>query len=86
MGTYQRSSSSTHFFTQIPHPIHSSSEMTAFLSVGLTSIQSFPILTTGHVRLHSCLHFLGLHLSLDTIAIRVSLSLIVGRCIGVYRF
>ena len=44
----------THFFTQIPHPIHSSSEMNAFLSDGLTSIHSLPILTTGHERLHSC--------------------------------
>jgi len=44
----------THFFTQIPHPMHSSSEMNAFLSDGLTSIHSLPILTTGHDRLHSC--------------------------------
>ena len=44
----------TYFFTQIPQPIHRSSEMNAFLSVGLTSIQSFPILTTGHDFLHSC--------------------------------
>jgi hypothetical protein len=50
-----------HFLTQIPHPIHSSSEMNAFLSVGLTSIHSLPILTTGHPRLHSWRHFLGLH-------------------------
>lgn len=69
--------SCTHFLTQIPQPIHNSSEMTAFLSVGLTSIQSFPIFTTGHDRLHSCLHFLGLHLSFETIAIRVSLSLMM---------
>ena len=33
-----------------------------------------PILTTGHDFLHSCLHFLGLHLSLLTIAILVNLS------------
>lgn len=43
----------TYFLTQIPHPIHSSSDKNAFLSVGFTSIQSFPILTTGHERLHS---------------------------------
>lgn len=33
-----------------------------------------PILTTGHDFLHSCLHLFGLHLSLLTMAIRVSLS------------
>lgn len=43
----------TYFLTQIPHPIHSSSDKNAFLSVGLTSIHSLPILTTGHDRLHS---------------------------------
>ena len=43
----------THFFTQIPQPIHSSSEMNAFLSDGLTSIHNLPILTTGHDLLHS---------------------------------
>lgn len=80
--------SETHFFTQIPQPMHSSSEMNAFLSVGLTSMHSLPILTTGHDRLHSCLHFFGLHwnsqyslwsdsaptLSSETMATRVSLS------------
>ena len=33
---------STHFFTQIPQPIHKNSEMNAILSVGLTSMHSFP--------------------------------------------
>lgn len=32
----------THFLTQIPQPMHRNSEMYAILSVGLTSIQSFP--------------------------------------------
>lgn len=32
----------THFFTQIPQPIHKNSEMNAILSEGLTSIQSLP--------------------------------------------
>ena len=36
--------------------------------------RGLPILTTGHDRLHSCLHRFGLHLSLLTMAIRVSLS------------
>ena len=36
-------------------------------------MQSFPILTTGQDFLHSCLHLLGLHLSVETIAILVSL-------------
>lgn len=39
-----------------------------------TSMHSFPILTTGHDFLHSCLHFFGLHRSLLTIAIRVRRS------------
>ncbi|KAI8895074.1 hypothetical protein BC833DRAFT_529850 [Globomyces pollinis-pini] len=57
-----------HFLTQIPQPIQSSSEIKANLSDGNTSIQSFPILTTGQPFLHSCLHFFGLHLSALTIA------------------
>ncbi|TFK34443.1 hypothetical protein BDQ12DRAFT_613453 [Crucibulum laeve] len=32
----------THFLTQIPQPMHKNSEIKAILSVGLTSIQSFP--------------------------------------------
>lgn len=46
-----------HFFTQMPHPIHSRSEMNAILDSGATSIQSFPVRTTGHDFLHSCRHF-----------------------------
>ncbi|PIA14554.1 hypothetical protein COEREDRAFT_46771 [Coemansia reversa NRRL 1564] len=65
-----------HFFTHIPQPMQSSSEIAAIFEVGHTSMQSFPILFTGHTRLHSCLHFLGLHLSALTIAIRVFLSAI----------
>lgn len=60
--------------TQIPHPMHSSSEMVAILSFGVTSMQSFPIRTTGQLFLHSCLHLFGLQRSAFTIAIRVSLS------------
>lgn len=63
-----------HFLEQIPHPIHSSSDIKAILSAGDTSMHNFPILTTGHDFLHSCLHLFGLHLSLLTMAIRVSLS------------
>ena len=33
----------THFFTQIPQPIHKNSEMKAILSDGFTSIHSLPI-------------------------------------------
>lgn len=32
-----------HFFTQIPQPIQSSSEMKEILEVGSTSIQSLPV-------------------------------------------
>ncbi|ODV83439.1 hypothetical protein CANARDRAFT_203133, partial [[Candida] arabinofermentans NRRL YB-2248] len=42
-----------HFFTQIPQPIHKFSEMKAILLVGVTSIQSLPVLTTGQAFLHS---------------------------------
>lgn len=60
--------------TQIPQPMQSSSLIYAILSVGVTSMHSFPILTTGHDFLHSCRHLLGLHLSALTMAILVSLS------------
>lgn len=48
--------------------------MKASLLFGPTSIQSFPSRTTGHDFLHSWLHFLGLHLELLTMAIRVKWS------------
>ena len=70
--------SNGHFLTQIPQPIHNSSEMTATGSVGPTSIHMAPLRTTGHIFLHSCRHFFGLHLSVWTMAIRVSLSAIFG--------
>ncbi|PUU75503.1 hypothetical protein B9Z19DRAFT_889785, partial [Tuber borchii] len=46
-----------HFFGQIPQPMHNRSEIKAILDSGVTSIQSFPVLTTGHDFLHSCRHF-----------------------------
>ena len=45
--------SNGHFFTQIPHPIHNSSEMYASLLLGATSTHCLPIFTTGQLRLHS---------------------------------
>lgn len=66
--------SNGHFFGHIPHPIHNDSEMYAIVDVGSTSIHCFPIRTTGHDFLHSCRHFLGLHLSVERIAMRLSLS------------
>ena len=42
-------------------------------------IVSVPMRTTGQLRLHSCLHFLGLHLSALTIAMRTSFSDMVAR-------
>ena len=45
-----------------------------YLSLDMTSIHSLPILTTGQDFLHSCLHRFGLHLSVETIAILVSLD------------
>lgn len=61
-------------FTQIPQPIQSSSESTAILDVGDTSIHNLPMRTTGQDFLHSCRHRFGLHLSVLTMAIRVCLS------------
>ena len=37
-------------------------------------VEPGPMRTTGHDRLHSCRHFLGLHLSVLTMAILVILS------------
>ena len=61
--------SNGHFLTQIPQPIHKVSEINAILDAGVTSIHNFPVFTTGQLFLHSCLHFFGLHLSADTMAI-----------------
>jgi hypothetical protein len=66
--------SNGHFFTQMPQPMHSSSEIQDILDVGVTSTQSLPTFTTGQNLLHSCLHFLGLHRSELTTAIRVGVS------------
>ncbi|KAI0817175.1 hypothetical protein GGR55DRAFT_6066 [Xylaria sp. FL0064] len=42
--------------------------MKASWEAGVTSMHSLPLRTTGHDLRHSCRHFLGLHLSLLTIA------------------
>ncbi|KAI0502830.1 hypothetical protein F5B22DRAFT_44070 [Xylaria bambusicola] len=47
---------------------YSDSEMKASWEAGVTSMHSLPLRTTGHDLRHSCLHFLGLHLSLLTMA------------------
>jgi hypothetical protein len=62
-----------HLLTHIPQPIQRVSEMKQIVEVGLTSMHIFPVLFTGQVFLHSCLHFFGLHLSGLIIAI-LSLS------------
>lgn len=65
----------THQVVQQVHlPIQSGSEIKASLLLGVTSIQSLPSFTTGQDFLHSWLHFLGLHFSGVTIAIRVKAS------------
>lgn len=51
-------------------PMQRSSEIHATFDAGDTSMQSFPTLTTGHERLHSCRHFLGRQRSLLTMAMR----------------
>ena len=43
-------------------------------NVHCTTVANLPVLTTGQLFLHSCLHFFGLHLSPLTIAIRVRRS------------
>lgn len=68
----RRRANNEHTLTQIPHPMQSSSEMKAILSVGETSMQSLPMRTTGQVRLHSWRHFFGRQRSSLTIAMRVS--------------
>ncbi|KAI0298717.1 hypothetical protein B0F90DRAFT_1938075 [Multifurca ochricompacta] len=72
----------THFLTQIPQPIQRNSEIKAILSVGFTSIHSFPILLpmdedVAFTFLHSCAQRLGLQRFSSTIAIRVILSAMV---------
>ncbi len=47
---------------------YNDSEMKASWEAGVTSMHSLPLRTTGHDLRHSCLHFLGLHLSLLTMA------------------
>lgn len=49
--------SNGHFLGQIPHPMHSRSEMKAILESGVTSMHSLPVRTTGQDFLHSCRHF-----------------------------
>ncbi|KAI9193681.1 uncharacterized protein BJ171DRAFT_429304 [Polychytrium aggregatum] len=63
-----------HFLTQIPQPMQSSSEMKATLEDAVGRRGHIPMRTTGHPRLHSCRHRLGRHLSVETMAIRVSWS------------
>ena len=48
--------------TQMPQPMQSSSEIQAICEAGVASTHSLPTLTTGQNFLHSCRHFLGLHL------------------------
>src|SRR5919198_5150168 len=50
-----------HFFTQIPQPVHRSSEITAFPSSCRWTIHSPPVLFTGQYIIHSNPHFLGWH-------------------------
>lgn len=47
-----------------------------FSTTLLAAGRSLPILTTGQFRLHSCRHFLGLHLSSSTTATRLNLCAI----------
>ena len=49
--------SNGHFFGQMPHPIHSRSDINAIFESGVTSMHNLPVRTTGHDFLHSCRHF-----------------------------
>ena len=51
--------------------------MKQIVEEGLTSIHSLPVLLSGQIFEHSCLHFLGLHLSGLMIAILSLFSTIV---------
>ena len=62
--------------THIPQPMQSYSEMKQMVEVGFTSTQILPVLLRGHVLAHSCLHFLGLHLSGLIMAILSLLSIV----------
>jgi predicted small secreted protein len=66
-----------HFLTQRPQPMHNTYEIYAIVEVGITSIHNLSVLLTGHVFLHSCLHFFGLHFYLLIIAILCFVSYIV---------
>ncbi len=63
-----------HFLTQIPQPMHKTSEILETFDFASTSMHSLPMRTSGQERLHSWRHFEGLHLSSLTIAMRVSSS------------
>lgn len=69
-----------HFLTQIPQPTQRSYEISTMGELGMTSMHIFSVLLTGQLFLHSCLHFLGLHFSLLTMAI---LCLVYSICSGV---
>jgi hypothetical protein len=60
-----------------PQPMHKISEMKQITDVGVTSIHNLSCLFNGQNLLHSCLHFLGLHLSGLMIAILSLLSSIL---------
>ena len=45
--------SNGHFFTHIPQPMQSVSEMKQIVEAGVTSMQSLPILLGGQVFAHS---------------------------------
>ncbi|KAI9307513.1 hypothetical protein BJ944DRAFT_157898 [Cunninghamella echinulata] len=69
-----------HFFAQIPQPIHNSSEINdILLGWFMNNIKIYFMMRLFNQLsiYHSCLHFFGLHLSELTIAIRVSLSLML---------
>ncbi|EDO49771.1 predicted protein, partial [Nematostella vectensis] len=64
----------------IPQPMQRGSEIAASFVSGVTSIHNFPeknTTTKRHDFLHSWRHLLGLHLSVLTMAIRVSFSCVL---------
>src|SRR5690349_11954166 len=66
-----RMASKGHLLTQMPHPMHSSSEMTGLpFSGSILMVSTTPERTGGQKRMHSCWHFFGWHRSARRVAIR----------------
>src|SRR5688500_5513647 len=67
-----RMASKGHLLTQMPQPMHSSSEMTGLpFSGSILMVSTTPDRTGGQKRMHSCWHFFGWHRSASSVAMRM---------------